>query len=160
MSRTAAIFFIAVLLNYVWEVAQAPLYAGQGSLAESAVHCIIPSLGDGIIVLAIFGIQVLVLRRWDWSDRPGLRGYALLLVSGFTIATGIEWGAMHVLDRWQYAASMPRIPGLGVGVSPVLQMLVLPPVVFKLSAWWLHRRSLPFRLRRLEPSADHRHEQQ
>lgn len=140
ISRTAAIFFVAVLLNYVWEVAQAPLYAGQGSLPEYAVHCIVPSLGDSIIVLAIFGIGLLVLRRWDWADRPGIPGYALMLVSGFAIAVAIEWGALHILDRWQYAASMPQLPGLGVGISPVLQMLMLPPIVFKISAWWLGKR--------------------
>lgn len=140
LSRAAAIFVIAVLLNYVWEVAHAPLYAGDGSFAVRVVHCIVPSLGDGIIVLAIFGIGCLVLRRWDWPDRPGIAGYALLLVSGFSIAVLVEWGAMHLLNRWQYTASMPQLPGLGVGVSPVLQMLVLPPIVFKLSAWWLDVR--------------------
>lgn len=139
LSRAAAIFFIAAAINYPWEVAQAPLYVGQGSLAEAAVHCIVPSLGDGIIVLILYGIGVLVLRRWDWSDRPGLQGYALLLVCGFTIAVAVEWGALHVLERWQYTASMPQLPGFGVGLAPVLQMLVLPAVVLKLSAWWLAR---------------------
>lgn len=138
--RTATIFFVAVLLNYPWEVAQAPLYVGQGSLAESAVHCIVPSFGDGVIVLAIWGIGWLVLRRPDWSDRPGIGGYALMLSVGFAIAVVIEWGAVQVLDRWRYAASMPRLPGLGLGAMPVLQMLVLPPIVFKVSAWWLGRR--------------------
>lgn len=74
------------------------------------------------------------------SDAADVPGYALMLVSGFAIAVAIEWGALHVLDRWQYAESMPQLPGLGVGVSPVLQMLMLPPIVFKISAWWLGKR--------------------
>lgn len=137
LSRTATIFVIAVVLNYPWEVAQAPLYAGDPSFARHLVHCIVPSLGDGVIVLAIFGAGSLVLRRWDWPDRPGIAGYALLFVAGFSVAVLVEWGAMHLLDRWQYTASMPQLPGVGVGISPVLQMLVLPPIVFKFSAWWL-----------------------
>ena len=58
----------------------------------------------------------------------------LMLMSGFTLAMLIEWGAVHVLGRWSYAANMPLLPGLGIGVVPILQMLVLPPVIFKVTA--------------------------
>jgi hypothetical protein len=34
---------------------------------------------------------------------------------------------------------MPLVPGLNVGLTPVAQMLVLPPLIFSLLAWW-HRK--------------------
>ena len=94
----------------------------------------------GFIVLMIFGVGWLALRRMDWFVRPGVAGYALMFATGLVIAVIIEWGAVYVLDRWRYTASMPILPGLGVGLSPVLQMLLLPPVIFKLTAWWLDKR--------------------
>ncbi len=137
--RLTTLFVAAVLFNFPWEVAQMPLYVIDGSLLEFALHCIVPSLGDGIIVLMIFGFGGMVLRRPDWSDRPGIAGYTLMLLSGFALAVIIEWAALSV-DRWSYSASMTQLPGLGVGVSPVLQMLLLPPLIFRVVAWWLKRR--------------------
>lgn len=136
----ATLFVVSVPLNFLWEVAQMPLYVEEGDLLEFAVHCVVPSLGDGLLVLIIFGVGVIVLGRTDWFSQPGLGGYALIIFTGFAIALTIEWGAVYVLDRWSYTARMPRLPGLGVGLSPVLQMLVLPPVIFKFSTWWLDRK--------------------
>lgn len=139
-TRLITIFVISVLFNFPWEVVQMPLYVEDGNLLEFAAHCFVPSLGDGIIVLIIFGVGWLVQGRSDWSDRPGITGYALMLFTGFAIAVIIEWGAVYVIERWSYTANMPQLPGLGVGVVPILQMVVLPPLIFKLTGWWLKRR--------------------
>ena len=48
-------------------------------------------------------------------------GLAITLV-GELLATG-------ALNRWEYSALMPVIPGLKAGLAPVLQWLVLPPLV-------------------------------
>src|SRR5438445_524792 len=49
----AAIFVVAVLGNYPWELAQAPLYAGMESFRTVAWHCFVASLGDGLLVLVV-----------------------------------------------------------------------------------------------------------
>ena len=117
-----------------------PLYVENGNLLDFARHCIVPSLGDGVIVLIIFGVGWWVLRRADWFVRPSASAYALMLVTGLIIAILIEWVAVYGMGRWSYTARMPVLPVLGVGLSPVLQMLLLPPVIFKAAAWWLERR--------------------
>ncbi len=61
----ATIFVIAVAFNYVWELAQAPLYAGMGDSVRMLWHCFVPSLGDGLLVLLIFALGWVVLRRGD-----------------------------------------------------------------------------------------------
>lgn len=142
LSIIATLLVITLPLNFVWELAQMLLYEEQGDWLAFAVHCIIPSLGDGVIVLMIFGVGWLALRRMDWFARPGLSGYFLMLVTGFVIAVIVEWSAVYALDRWRYAASMPMLPGLGIGLSPVLQMLILPPVIFKLTARWLDQQTM------------------
>ena len=68
---TAAIFAVAVAFNYVWEVAQSPLYAGMEDLRRMLWHCFAPSLGDGVLVLLIFALGWIVLRRRDWFVRVG-----------------------------------------------------------------------------------------
>ena len=135
----ATLFAISVPLNFLWELAQMPLYVEEGKLLEFARHCIVPSLGDGLIVLMIFGAGWRVFRRADWFFRPRAFAYPLMLTTGLLIAVVIEWIAVYGLGRWSYTARMPLLPILGVGLSPVLQMLLLPPVIFKAAAWWLNR---------------------
>ena len=138
--RLAALFVISVLFNFPWEVAQMPLYVEGGNWLEFALHCIIPSLGDGLIVILIFCVGWVARRRLDWADQPGSGDYALMLIAGLGIAVVVEWVGFYGLNRWRYTASMPLLPGLGVGVVPVLQMLILPPLIFRMTGWWLARR--------------------
>lgn len=139
-STITTLFVISVPLNFIWELAQMPLYVDNGNLLNFARHCIIPSLGDGVILLIIFGVGWRVLRRADWFVQPTASVYAFMLVSGLIIAIVIEWVAVYGMSRWSYTTRMPVLPVLGVGLSPVLQMLLLPPVIFKATAWWLERR--------------------
>jgi hypothetical protein len=127
-----AVFVVAVLVNYPWELAQSPLYVGMGSLRQMWWHCFRASLGDGLLVLLIFATGWLVLRRWYWFVHPGAHGYFLMLVTGLVIGVIVEWTAVHVAERWAYTAEMPRVPRLCVGLVPVLQMLVLPPLIFRI----------------------------
>ncbi len=133
----AVIFVVAVGLNYVWELAQAPLYAGVGDFRRALLHCIAPSLGDELLVLLIFAFGWIALRKRNWFLRPGVRGYALMIIAGLVIAVSVELVAVYALGRWEYAARMPLAPGLGVGLAPVAQMLVLPPIIFRVVASWV-----------------------
>jgi hypothetical protein len=55
-------------------------------------------------------------------------------MTGFVMGVAIEWMAVHVLQRWTYTTHMPLVPGLDVGLVPVAQMLILPPLIFRLVA--------------------------
>jgi len=130
-ARSLLVLFVAaVAVNYAWELAQAPLYEWPGKSGNPWWHCFVASLGDGLLVLTLFGIGWLVLGHWDWFLDTGRRGYGAVAVSGLVIAVAVELVAVHGLHRWTYAGSMPLIPGLEIGLVPVLQMMVLPPVIF------------------------------
>ena len=135
----AAIFVVAVLGNYPWELAQAPLYVGMESFRAVWWHCFVASLGDGLLVLGIFAIGWLLRRRHTWFVHPGIQGYSIMVTTGLVIGITIEWIAVHLLGRWMYTAWMPRVPILAVGLVPVLQMLMLPPLIFHLVARWQSR---------------------
>jgi len=146
MRTLASIFVVAVAFNYVWELAQAPLYEGMADFSRMLWHCIAPSLGDGALVLLIFAVGWAALGRRDWFVRPGIRGYALTLIAGLVIATSVELIAVYALGRWAYTSRMPIAPGLGVGLAPIAQMLALPPIIFRVVA-----------ARRLTPRASREH---
>jgi len=126
---------VAVLLNYLWELAQGPLYVGMENYnAEVFWHCFVASLGDGIMVLLIVAAGWIVLRQPDWFLRPGLRGYLVTLTAGFVLAVLVEWVAVRILNRWEYTENMPKLPGLDIGLVPIAQMLILPTLIFRIAA--------------------------
>ena len=138
-SIVTTIFVVAVLGNYPWELLQAPLYVGMESFRTVAWHCFVASLGDGLLVLDIFATGWVALRRHTWFMRPRVQGYGVMLMTGLVLGIAMEWIAVHRLGRWMYTAQMPLVPGLAIGAVPVAQMLILPPVIFRLVAIWRGR---------------------
>ncbi|WP_305235574.1 hypothetical protein [Rhodoferax sp.] len=135
------LFVISVALNYPWEMGQAFLYVGMDYSAATWWHCFVASLGDGVLVGLIYFSGRMAMGRNDWFARPGLKPYAIMVTSGLLIGVLLEWVAVHRLARWTYTEAMPLIPVLDVGWVPVLQMLVLPPLIFSLLAKTVRSRA-------------------
>ena len=134
--KLISVFIVSVLLNYPWELAQAPLYVGLERYDATVFwHCLIASVGDGIMVLLILAAGWIILRKPDWFVGPGISGYVVMIAAGLLLAVLVEWLGLRVLRRWQYTDSMPLIPGLGFGVVPIAQMLILPPIIFRIATF-------------------------
>lgn len=127
------------LLNLVWEFAQVPLFEGMPLATHwRAIQvCARATAGDVVIALVAFWAVAAAGRSRRWI--LGATGSQIggFVVVGLAITVVMEWMATQVLGRWAYAPSMPTIPGLGVGVSPLLQWVILPPAVV-----WFVRRQL------------------
>jgi hypothetical protein len=143
LTRIALVFAVGVLVNYPWELAQSPLYGAMGDFQAVLRHCFVAAIGDGVLVLAVFAAGAIVLRRTDWFVQPGTRGYAVMLAAGLLIGLLVEWLGINIARRWAYAPSMPLIPGINIGIVPVMQMLVLPPLCFRIVAATLARYGRP-----------------
>ncbi len=128
------VFVLAVPINYIWEIAQAPLFVEME--ASIGWHCFVASLGDGLLVILIYGTGALLRRDSAWFQQPVFRDYALILLLGAALAIVVEWVALHVLQRWSYTTGMPIVPIVNIGLTPLLQMLVLPPVILRIAAIW------------------------
>ena len=129
-SSMARLFAAAVAVNFAWEMAQMRLYASTGSWLQDSVGCLTASLGDGGMILMIWATGALVFRRLDWFRRPRVSGYAVMLTMGVMLAVAFEMSALRS-GRWVYGPSMPRLPmTAGLGLLPLLQMVILPPVSF------------------------------
>jgi hypothetical protein len=131
----ALVFTVAVGVNYLWELAQAPLYVGM-EIYNSAVfrHCFVASLGDGVMVLLIVAAGRITLRQQNWFQQPDVSGYFVTLITGFIMAVMVEWLGVHILRRWEYSEKMPILPGLSIGLIPIAQMIFLPPLIFRIVA--------------------------
>ena len=123
------IFAIAVAINYPWELGQTPLYA-RVNFPVALWHCFVASLGDGVLVLFIYAAVAVSVRSSSWYERSDVRTYVAMAVAGLAVGVAVEWWGLHVAKRWQYSELMPTIPGVGLGLVPIVQMLVLPPAIF------------------------------
>jgi amino acid transporter len=120
---------LAFVLNLTWEIAQVRLYtiwaeADRLSVAWALLHC---SLGDVLIALAMFALAGVVLRRADWPASRPWAGSAIAVIGAVTFTAWSEWYNVYRAGSWGYTASMPLI--FGIGLSPLLQWLILPPVL-------------------------------
>jgi len=130
----SAIFVVAVVLNFGWEVGQAFLYIGMNYDLAMIAHCMWASFGDGLILWVIYLIGLCFFRNLHWFVHPSASQYVVMLIAGLTISILVEWIGVDVLKRWAYTDRMPIIPILNIGLLPVLQMTLLPPIIFALVA--------------------------
>ena len=120
---------LAFVLNLTWEIAHVRLYtmrsAADGtSVAWALFHC---TLGDVVIALAVFALAGIVLRRADWPGSRPWTGGVIFVIGAVAFTAWSEWYNVYRIGNWGYAASMPMI--FGIGLSPLLQWLILPPVM-------------------------------
>jgi hypothetical protein len=133
------VVLFSFLLHVVWEFLQVPLYAELAEMPhwEAVVLCTRATLGDVGMALAAFWVASLAARSRDWLLRPSLIPVVAFLAVGIILTIAFEYHATRIALRWTYAVAMPRMPPFGTGLSPLLQWLVIPPVVI-----WLARRHL------------------
>jgi hypothetical protein len=62
----------------------------------------------------------------------------LPLIIGPLLAVSFELWAIYVEERWVYGERMPLIPVIGVGVFPLVQMIVIPTACIAGSHLLLH----------------------
>ena len=135
-------FIFGVLLNFPWEFLQVPLFEGmaEGSHWQGILICTRATLGDGVIVLIAYWAAAAAWRdRW-WFKHSSARQLIAFTSAGLLITIVLE----HLATRsdhpdwgWRYSELMPIVPVLGIGLTPFLQWLVIPPLVV-----WFTRRQL------------------
>lgn len=129
----------ALLLNFPWEFMQVPLFAEMPAMAhwDAILFCTRAALGDVLIALVAFWGVAALRRQRGWLLCPDARAVLGFVAVGIAITIGLEWHATALHQRWQYAEGMPTLPLLGTGLMPLLQWLLLPPLVA-----WLARRQI------------------
>ena len=133
------VIVFSFLLNLAWELWQVPLFRGLADQPhwEGVKACTQATFGDAGISLAAFWIVAFLARSRAWILQPDRRDIAVFLGIGIATTIVFEELATRVLQRWNYSDAMPRLPILGTGLLPLIQWLMIPPLVL-----WFARRQL------------------
>ena len=132
---------MGAIVNFPWELAHSLLYRGVPGFTwvQHLVCCGLAALADGIGIALIFWAGAQYFGEARWTRRCGLGQIALVLLLGFIGAVLTEYLALE-LGWWAYGPAMPRVPGTDLGISPLVQFMLLPiPVLFWALPWWWRR---------------------
>ncbi len=129
---------VTAIANLIWETLHLPLYTiwNDGTLRDkmfAVLHC---TAGDILIALGAWAFAVVVAGRPEWPTEAFRRVALLTIAAGLAYTGYSEWLNTTIRRSWTYSEWMPVIPGLGLGLSPALQWIVIPSV-----ALWAARRS-------------------
>ena len=129
MARAGLWSALAFTLNLVWEIAHVRLYtlwdaADRMTIVWSVLHC---SLGDVLIALSLFALAGLALRQKDWPVFRPIAGGTIVVIGALAFTVWSEWFNVYKIGSWAYTVNMPMI--FGIGLSPLLQWLLLPPLM-------------------------------
>ncbi len=135
------LFLFAFLLNFVYEVWQAPYYEfyNSPSLADKVrdlTHC---SFGDGVIILICSWVVSVLIRSRNWVLHPTWKLTFLFTSIGLLITLVILRWRGYANETYRvnvshvYGVPVLAVPMLGMSSLAVIQWLVLPPFILYLA---------------------------
>jgi hypothetical protein len=134
------IIIIAFLLNFAWEMLQMPLYKGMGLNITSVAFCGMASVVDSVMALLLYYLFALLYREMFWILKYSLQRIVVLVLYGALGAIIVE--IIHIYKgNWTYSRLMPVIPFVKVGISPVLQFMILPVLTYYMSFYFLSKQN-------------------
>jgi hypothetical protein len=115
--------------------------------AETAGHswtstldlCTRAAVGDVGIILGIYAAGALAAGDPGWGLRGPWNIYATTAVLGLVYAALVEHAALAA-GSWSYTVRMPMVPVIDAGLWPLLQLALLPPLIFLFARRWAGRR--------------------
>ena len=122
----------AFILNFIWEVAQGPLYEGYQYDWKHISICALASVADMLMVLILLFGFGLIYKNVFWIRRLSTkRALILVLIGSIGAILAETWHTGR--SDWTYAEPMPLLPWVEVGIAPVLQFAILPLTIFVIS---------------------------
>ena len=120
---------LSFVLNFTWEILQMPLYKNNELDFQHLVFCGLATVADTIMVLLIYFSYALIFKNALWIKKLDLKLSLLLMLTGGAGAILSEM--RHLTEgNWAYDDSMPLIPLVNAGLSPVLQFTLLPVIIY------------------------------
>lgn len=124
---------VAFVLNFSWELMQMPLYDSSSFTINHIAFCALGSVADAIMVLLIYLGLAVIFKNPLWIYPLQWQRVVLVIFIGGIGAILSEIRHLS-LGNWAYSDLMPLIPMLNVGLSPVLQFMILPTLIYLVSA--------------------------
>jgi hypothetical protein len=132
------VLVFAFLINLAWEYWQVPFFRGMADQShwQGVKACTQATIGDVGIALTAFWVSTFFARTRSWIMQPSKSDIAIFIGVGLVATIIFETLATGLLERWTYSDAMPRLPVVGTGLLPIIQWLVIPPLV----VWFVRRQ--------------------
>ena len=124
---------VGFVLNLAWELIQMPLYNNGSFSINHVAFCALGAVADAIMVLLLYLVVALFLRKALWIHQLTFLRAITVVLTGGTLAIVSEMRHLSI-GSWAYSKSMPIIYGVNVGISPVLQFMILPLLTYVISS--------------------------
>ncbi len=125
----ARVALCALWLHGAWEAVQCALFYDMSgtSVASGLIFMAIATLVD--VILTLFLVFLALRLSHASAESPSFGAFPWLIGLGALIAVAIELLA-QTGGWWHYSGAMPTLSVLGVpiGVLPLLQMAIVPPI--------------------------------
>lgn len=132
---------LAFLLNFAWELAQMSLYDRASFTINHVAFCSLGSVADALMVLLLYFGLAFIFKNQLWIFPLKRERIAIVVLTGGIGAALSEMRHLS-LGNWAYSDSMPLIPMLNVGLSPILQFMILPTLIYIVSAKFLRLKEI------------------
>lgn len=124
----AVLGVVSALMHSIWEYLHVHLYTGYENMPHM-FSSVLPGAiaGDVMYTYAAVGLVMLFKKDRSWFRPVHIHDLLGLSLVGAFIAFEVEYRGLYV-HRWVYTDAMPLLPYFHVGLSPVLQMMLLLPL--------------------------------
>ena len=121
------IFFSFVIFG-TWEWVQTPFFIDNteeiNKIVWYRIHC---TFGDMMILASVIIITSLIRRSFSWLFAPSGSYYTAIIILGVSYTLYSEYRNVYLAKNWDYSLLMPEL--FGIGLLPVLQWILLPPLI-------------------------------
>jgi hypothetical protein len=125
---------VIVVGNILWECVQLPCFTVWSREGWKWIIFLplLGTAGDILIAATSLVLALILAGDDDWPRRRSSywRVAALATLQGIVYTTYSEWRHAVVLHHWTYSTLMPIVPKLEVGLFPLLQWMLIPPLAF------------------------------
>jgi len=123
------IIFFSLLLNTLWEGLHSYFYLFPDGLATYPHYCWLCVGGDILIALGAFFLVSLIYKSRKWILKPTKMQVLFFVLAGVIYTVISEFVHVNVMGTWQYSDMMPMIPVVDIGLSPVVQWIIISLVL-------------------------------
>lgn len=119
---------LSFILHFTWEWFQCVPFFVHRATTENPLSMVMAAIGDVLLTFKVIGAATLLTKKKLLSQLLQLRPLLFVEILAFSLAFVIEKFALAT-GRWSYTQINPTIPILNVSVLPVLQLMLLTPLI-------------------------------
>ncbi len=120
--------FFSFVIFATWEWVQTPFFIDNteeiNRIVWYRIHC---TIGDTMILASTIIIIGLIRQSFSWLFAPSRYYYISTILLGVIYTLFSEYRNVYLARNWDYSVLMPKL--FGIGLLPVLQWIVLPPLI-------------------------------